>query len=181
LISPAAAEALKPLMVMAQVLTTIGALMTFLASVAGVKLIATMRALTVTMWANASAALAAVANYIALAAAQIWAWAAAIPFAGIGLAIAGTAALTASMLAIHGKFKAFAEGGIVTRPTLALIGERGPEAVVPLSRGGGMSNTTITVNVGTWLGDREGIEKLTDKIMGSLRTRQRLSLGKAQF
>jgi len=30
-----------------------------------------------------------------------------------------------------------ANGGIVTRPTLAMIGEAGPEAVVPLSRGGG--------------------------------------------
>jgi hypothetical protein len=30
-----------------------------------------------------------------------------------------------------------AAGGIVTRPTLAVVGERGPEAVVPLSRGGG--------------------------------------------
>jgi len=31
---------------------------------------------------------------------------------------------------------AFADGGIVTRPTLALIGEAGPEAVVPLGSGG---------------------------------------------
>lgn len=31
-----------------------------------------------------------------------------------------------------------AKGGIVTSPTLALIGERGPEAVVPLSGGGGV-------------------------------------------
>jgi hypothetical protein len=43
-----------------------------------------------------------------------------------------------------------ANGGIVTGPTLALIGERGPEAVVPLSSGnsgfgGGMN---ITVNAG---------------------------------
>jgi hypothetical protein len=29
-----------------------------------------------------------------------------------------------------------AQGGIVSRPTLAMIGERGPEAVVPLSHGG---------------------------------------------
>lgn len=36
-----------------------------------------------------------------------------------------------------------ANGGIVSRPTLALIGERGPEAVVPLSRGGGMGPTII--------------------------------------
>ena len=31
-----------------------------------------------------------------------------------------------------------AEGGIATEPTLALIGEKGPEAVIPLSKAGGM-------------------------------------------
>ena len=45
-----------------------------------------------------------------------------------------------------------ANGGIVTGPTLALIGERGPEAVVPLSRGNqygmGAPNVTIHVNGG---------------------------------
>ena len=41
-----------------------------------------------------------------------------------------------------------AEGGIVTSPTLALIGERGPEAVIPLNRAGGMGGgANITVNV----------------------------------
>jgi len=39
-----------------------------------------------------------------------------------------------------------AEGGIVTGPTLAMIGENGPEAVVPLSKMGGMGGG-ITVNV----------------------------------
>jgi gas vesicle protein len=38
-----------------------------------------------------------------------------------------------------------AEGGIVNRPTLALIGESGPEAVVPLS-GGGMGNIILNIN-----------------------------------
>ncbi len=42
-----------------------------------------------------------------------------------------------------------ANGGIVNSPTLALIGERGPEAVVPLNRAGGMgANVTINVNGG---------------------------------
>jgi len=41
-----------------------------------------------------------------------------------------------------------ADGGIVTRPTVALIGEAGPEAVVPLSRGGAMGNVTINVHGG---------------------------------
>lgn len=41
-----------------------------------------------------------------------------------------------------------ATGGIVTRPTIALIGEAGPEAVVPLGSGGtglGLGNVTINV------------------------------------
>jgi hypothetical protein len=44
-----------------------------------------------------------------------------------------------------------ADGGIVTGPTLALIGERGPEAVIPLDRAGGMggvNNITVNVNGG---------------------------------
>lgn len=42
-----------------------------------------------------------------------------------------------------------AEGGIVTSPTIAMIGESGPEAVIPLNRAGGlgMGGNTITVNV----------------------------------
>ena len=42
-----------------------------------------------------------------------------------------------------------AAGGIVTSPTLAMIGEAGPEAVVPLSRAGefGMGGSNVTINV----------------------------------
>lgn len=40
-----------------------------------------------------------------------------------------------------------ARGGIVTRPTIAMLGESGPEAVVPLSRGGGLGTTVnIVIN-----------------------------------
>jgi hypothetical protein len=47
-----------------------------------------------------------------------------------------------------------AEGGIVTSAQLAMIGERGPEAVIPLSKlgsmgfGGGGANITVNVNGG---------------------------------
>lgn len=41
-----------------------------------------------------------------------------------------------------------ANGGIVTGPTLALIGEAGPEAVIPLDRMGSMgAGTTVNINV----------------------------------
>lgn len=43
-------------------------------------------------------------------------------------------------------YKAMATGGIITRPTMALMGEAGPEAVIPLSKMGSMGNN-ITVNV----------------------------------
>lgn len=42
---------------------------------------------------------------------------------------------------------AMAQGGIVTSPTLALIGEAGPEAVVPLSKMGQMGGGGVTINV----------------------------------
>jgi hypothetical protein len=43
-----------------------------------------------------------------------------------------------------------ADGGIVTGPTLAMIGERGPEAVIPLTgrnAGAGMGDTNVTIQV----------------------------------
>jgi len=41
-----------------------------------------------------------------------------------------------------------ADGGIVTKPTLAMIGEAGAEAVVPLNKGGFGGGINVTVNVG---------------------------------
>jgi hypothetical protein len=42
---------------------------------------------------------------------------------------------------------ALASGGIVNRPTVALIGEAGPEAVIPLSKTGGAGATIGTINI----------------------------------
>jgi hypothetical protein len=39
-----------------------------------------------------------------------------------------------------------ASGGIVTKPTLAMVGEAGPEAVIPLGSGGAGNSYTINVN-----------------------------------
>ena len=50
---------------------------------------------------------------------------------------------------------ALAKGGIVTRPTLALIGEAGPEAVVPLSGAAGRGfagGSSIIIQGGTFIG-----------------------------
>ena len=42
----------------------------------------------------------------------------------------------------------FAEGGIVTKPTLAMVGEKGPEAIVPLGKGIGGGGVTVNVTGG---------------------------------
>jgi len=62
-----------------------------------------------------------------------------------------------------------ANGGIVTSPTTALIGEAGPEAVIPLSKMGGMG-TTININNPT-IRDDSDIRKLTDSISRELQKR----------
>lgn len=56
-----------------------------------------------------------------------------------------------------------ADGGIVTGPTLALIGERGPEAVIPLNRANLMGG--VTINVYSTIADAS----LPDKIVNALR------------
>ena len=44
-------------------------------------------------------------------------------------------------------FTALAAGGIVTSPTLAMIGESGPEAVVPLDKRGGMGGGGTEIHI----------------------------------
>jgi len=65
-----------------------------------------------------------------------------------------------------------AEGGIVTKATRALIGEAGPEAVIPLDKMGGMGNTyNITVNAGMGTdGARVG-----EEIVSAIRKFERVS------
>lgn len=60
-----------------------------------------------------------------------------------------------------------AQGGIVRRPTLAMIGEAGPEAVVPLSRGrGGVGGVTVIVNVqGSVTSERDLAESIRRQLV----------------
>jgi TP901 family phage tail tape measure protein len=59
-----------------------------------------------------------------------------------------------------------AEGGIVTKPTIAMIGEAGPEAIVPLDRGGGMpGDITITGNTFNVRNDQD-IKLIAQELQG---------------
>ena len=66
-------------------------------------------------------------------------------------------------------FKA-ANGGIFTSPTMSLIGEAGPEAVIPLSQlgsigGGGGSNITINVG-GSIISEGDLVSVIRDQLLG---------------
>jgi hypothetical protein len=62
--------------------------------------------------------------------------------------------------------RALQHGGIVRRPTVALIGEAGPEAVVPLSKAGAVG-ASVTVNIGTVVGPG-GVAEVADIIRREL-------------
>jgi len=85
----------------------------------------------------------------ALAAAEIIAKEAAKGVIGILTAIAGLATLAAvwATFVKPNKYEPMAEGAIVTRPTRALIGERGPEAVIPLDEMMPINNVNIHVTI----------------------------------
>jgi hypothetical protein len=59
-----------------------------------------------------------------------------------------------------------ADGGVVTRPTLALIGEKGSEAVIPLNKAGGMGGAVynITVNAGIGTNGQEVGKQIVEAI-----------------
>ena len=70
----------------------------------------------------------------------------------------------------------FAKGGIVTKPTIAQIGEAGPEAIVPLRAGAGMGTTVIinfpqgsTVILDNEASARSLADQITQQIRGVLR------------
>jgi TP901 family phage tail tape measure protein len=61
-----------------------------------------------------------------------------------------------------------AEGGIVRSPTLAMLGEAGPEAVVPLGRGSGIGGITINI-LGPTYGFDDFEERVSEAITDGVR------------
>lgn len=69
------------------------------------------------------------------------------------------------------KIPRLAEGGLVTSPTLAFIGEGGPEAVVPVSRseglGGVVNNVSVHINIEGSVDDKT-LRKMKDELKSVL-------------
>lgn len=60
-----------------------------------------------------------------------------------------------------------AKGGIVRKPTLAMLGEAGPELVTPLNRSGGMG-APVTMNI-NMMGDIYGMDDFEDRVSEAVR------------
>jgi flagellin-specific chaperone FliS len=71
-----------------------------------------------------------------------------------------------------------AEGGIVTSPTLSMIGEAGPEAVIPLDKLGG-GGVHLHFDNPIFLGDETSARKLASVVEGYLNQNKRLLYGSA--
>ena len=88
-------------------------------------------------------------------------------------------------LTSFGHILGFATGGIVNGPTLAMVGEAGPEAIIPLSAfaggsslaggfgGGGNGNIVVNINGGSYL-DRGGAQTIAAALAGMIQTQLKL-------
>ena len=77
--------------------------------------------------------------------------------------------------AIIAKTSAFAEGGRVTQPTFAIIGEKEPETIVPDSKRGEFGNTYNTNNFEIHIdGTGKDTQQLADELIEEMSARLRM-------
>lgn len=68
------------------------------------------------------------------------------------------------------KIRLHAKGGIVTRPHLGIVGEAGPEAIIPLNRAHGIGGTTVHVHVaGSVIAEKDLAAKVRNEIAQLMR------------
>ncbi len=72
-----------------------------------------------------------------------------------------------------------AEGGIVTQPTMSLIGEAGPEAVIPLNEIGSMGGVTINFTQPIFFDREDTMNRFVDMIRKGIQRQDRLRFGGA--
>jgi hypothetical protein len=92
-----------------------------------------------------------------------------IPTVNLGAPAAVTAAAPPRITAGRNGLNRFAEGGIVMGPTLALVGEKSPEAIIPLNK---MNKGGVTINV---TGGLASSAEIGQSIVNALRAYSRSS------
>ena len=77
----------------------------------------------------------------------------------------GDASLADKFSILSDKFSFFATGGLVTSPTLGLVGEAGPELILPLDRVGVGNTFYITISANTYEGGVAAAAGLADELI----------------
>lgn len=70
----------------------------------------------------------------------------------------------------------FASGGIAMSPQLAMVGEAGPEAIIPLNQMQNMGGTSLSVNVGNFMGDDMSLRQFVRTIQAIQQQEQQRSV-----
>ena len=84
-------------------------------------------------------------------------------------AVAELARLLGGLLVLAPTQKKYLQhGGLVTRPTLAMLGEAGPEMVTPLGGGGGAMSISPTYNINASISGDMDIRDLATKLNDAL-------------
>lgn len=78
-----------------------------------------------------------------------------------------------------GGMEYFAEGGMVTQPTLGVVGESGPEAVIPLNEAGGLGGVTINFTQPVFFDREDTMNRFVDMIRKGIQRQDRLRFGGA--
>jgi hypothetical protein len=124
------------------------------------------------LWTNLWNTISGIVNNILSAISRVTSGVSSIA-GSVGGAVSGVAGNVGG--AFQNVVHAFASGGIVTGPTLALVGEAGPEAIIPLSafaggpgltgagRGGGAGSVVVNILGGNYL-DSNGATMIANAI-----------------
>ncbi len=92
--------------------------------------------------------------------------------AGYQARVAAGATIPDYLLGLH-------HGGIVTQPTMAMVGEAGPEAIVPLNEAGAMGGITINFTQPVFFDREDTMNKFVDMVRKGIQRRDRLQFGGA--
>jgi hypothetical protein len=73
-----------------------------------------------------------------------------------------------------GKLIAMAKGGLVKNPMAALIGEAGPELVIPLKDLNGLGGQTVNIIINAAIAEQGLAEKVVESLQSYNRTKGRI-------
>jgi hypothetical protein len=88
---------------------------------------------------------------------------------------------TVGQIVDPGTIRMFATGGLVMGPTLGMVGEAGPELIIPLDRMEKMGGDTYVINVTGGMMDPEGVAREVVRVLNDSQRRSGAGSGALRF